>query len=59
MEKYEIITKLKYKNLNKLSNPYRYVSYYYYYYYSYYSYYYYYYYSVTNLSPVVIFVLGP
>ena len=38
----------------KISNPYRYVSYYYYYYYSYYSYY-----SVTNLSPVVIFVLGP
>ena len=40
-----------------ISNPYRYVSYYdYHYYYSYYSYYYY---SITNLSPVVIFVLGP
>ena len=37
-----------------LSNPYRYVLYYYYYYYSYYYSYY-----LTNLSPVVIFVLGP
>ena len=34
-------------NLGYLSNPYNYVSDYYYYY------------SVTNLSPVVIFVLGP